>query len=153
MLSLQLKSGEYFTIGDNITVQVLKRSSSLVRVIVEAPREIPVLRGAVHERTEERPEWLRKKPPKSPSERKYDARHFEEWTKKKELREQAQLREAEEKAFVLRELIDITEHLDEVIAAHGKGNIQGKLTDLRSRLADLEDGQNTANEGGTAEDE
>jgi len=153
MLSLQLKSGDYFTIGDNITVQVLKRSSSLVRVIVEAPREIPVLRGKVHERTEERPEWLREKPPKSPSERKYDAKHFEEWTKKKELREQERQRESEEKAFVLRELIDITDRIDEIIAAHGTGNIQDKLTDLRSRLADLEDGQNTVNEGGTAEDE
>ncbi|MCI8554002.1 MAG: carbon storage regulator, partial [Clostridiales bacterium] len=39
MLSLQLKSGEYFTIGDDIVVQVFHDSSSF-RVQVKAPREL-----------------------------------------------------------------------------------------------------------------
>ena len=50
MLSLQMKSGEYLTIGENIAVQVFQAGSSF-RVSVQAPREIPILRGEVRERT------------------------------------------------------------------------------------------------------
>ena len=55
MLSLQLKSGEYLTIGDEIAVQIFEESGSTFRVAVKAPREIPILRGEVLERTGERP--------------------------------------------------------------------------------------------------
>ena len=54
MLSLQLKSGEYLTIGDEIAVQIFEESGSTFRVAVKAPREIPILRGEVLERTGER---------------------------------------------------------------------------------------------------
>ena len=67
MLSLQLKSGEYLTIGDEIAVQIFEESGSTFRVAVKAPREIPILRGEVLERTGERPGGLREKRPKSPS--------------------------------------------------------------------------------------
>ena len=50
MLSLQLKSGEYLTIGDDIAVQIFKQSGSVFRVEVKAPREVPILRGAVREK-------------------------------------------------------------------------------------------------------
>ena len=49
MLSLQLKSGEYLTIGDEIAVQIFEESGSTFRVAVKAPREIPILRGEVLE--------------------------------------------------------------------------------------------------------
>ena len=58
MLSLQMKSGEYLTIGENIAVQVFQAGSSF-RVSVQAPREIPILRGEVRERAgAERPPGL-----------------------------------------------------------------------------------------------
>lgn len=69
MLSLQLKSGEYITIGENIAVQVFAGSGSTFRVAVKAPREVPILRGEVLERTEQRPDGLRDQAPQSPSRR------------------------------------------------------------------------------------
>lgn len=54
MLSLQLKSGEYLTIGDDIVVQVFEQGGT-IRVAVKAPRELPILRGEVHERDGQRP--------------------------------------------------------------------------------------------------
>ena len=55
MLSLQLKSGEYLTIGEDIAVQIFQTGSSF-RVAVKAPREIPIVRGEVLERQgEDRP--------------------------------------------------------------------------------------------------
>lgn len=57
MLYLQLKSGEYLTIGDDIIVQV--HTSSKVRVSVQAPKDMTILRGEVWERNgEERPGCL-----------------------------------------------------------------------------------------------
>lgn len=57
MLSLQLKDGEYLTIGDDIVVQV--SANSAVRVYVTAPKDKPILRGEVLERNgEERPRCL-----------------------------------------------------------------------------------------------
>ena len=74
MLSLQLKSGEYLTIGEDITVQVFKQSGSAFCVSVKAPREVSVLRGEVHERSGERPDGLLEKRPKSMARRRYDAK-------------------------------------------------------------------------------
>ena len=50
MLFLQLRFGEYLTIGDDIVVQVLQDPAGRVRVGVKAPRELTVLRGEVWER-------------------------------------------------------------------------------------------------------
>ena len=59
MLFLQLKSGEYLTIGDDIAIQVFQGSGAYVRVGVNAPKNMTVLRGEVRERTRaERPEGL-----------------------------------------------------------------------------------------------
>ena len=49
MLSLQLKSGEYLTIGDHIAVQIFQQTGSCFQVAVQAPREWPILRGEVRE--------------------------------------------------------------------------------------------------------
>ena len=55
MLFLQLKSGEYLTIGEDIAVQVFHG----IRVAVKAPKEVSILRGEVRERNgEARPEGL-----------------------------------------------------------------------------------------------
>lgn len=59
MLFLQLNPGEYLTIGDDIAVQVFLDSGSRIRVAVNAPKEMTILRGEVRERMGgERPKGL-----------------------------------------------------------------------------------------------
>ena len=84
MLSLQLKSGEYLTIGNDIVVQVFDQGGA-IRVAVKAPRELSILRGEVHERDGERPGGLLRQRPKTPSERVRNARRMEELARKKEV--------------------------------------------------------------------
>ena len=50
MLFLQLNPGEYLTIGEDIAVQVFLDSGSRIRVAVNAPKEMTILRGEVRER-------------------------------------------------------------------------------------------------------
>lgn len=59
MLCLQLKDGEYLTIGENIAIQVFRGPGAQIRVAVKAPKELTVLRGEVLERNgARRPEGL-----------------------------------------------------------------------------------------------
>lgn len=68
MLFLQLKTGEYMTIGDNVIIQLNDVSGSRCKLMVEAPREVPVVRGEVLERAgAERPECVMKTAPLSRS--------------------------------------------------------------------------------------
>lgn len=91
MLSLNVKDGEYITIGDNILVQAY-RFGTQTQVLVDAPREISILRGKLLEQSGgERPgnviKGYRKQPPPS------DRRRAEAWqktlTKRQENRESA----------------------------------------------------------------
>ncbi len=50
MLSLGLKQGEYLTIGDNVVVQLDRIAGDRCKLVIEAPRQIPVVRGTVLER-------------------------------------------------------------------------------------------------------
>ncbi len=50
MLSLGLKQGEYLTIGDNVVVQLDRITGDRCKLVIEAPRQIPVVRGTVLER-------------------------------------------------------------------------------------------------------
>ena len=50
MLCLNLTPGEYLTIGENVVVQLDRISGDRCKLMVEAPREISVLRGEVLER-------------------------------------------------------------------------------------------------------
>ena len=61
MLSVQLKNGEYLTIGENIVVQVYQTGQGF-RVTVEAPRDVPIVRGEVLERTGNRPACIHEEP-------------------------------------------------------------------------------------------
>ncbi|MCI9581482.1 MAG: carbon storage regulator [Oscillospiraceae bacterium] len=57
MLSLQLRDGDYLTIGNDIVIQVF--TNSTIQVHVQAPRDMTILRGEVLERNgEERPPCL-----------------------------------------------------------------------------------------------
>ena len=81
MLTLRIKSGEYITIGDDIAVQVFKQAGDSLQIAIKAPKEVPILRGEVLERTGNRPEGLREKRYKAPSERRRDAKRLEEMHK------------------------------------------------------------------------
>lgn len=78
MLSLQLKSGDYITIGNDVVVQVFKGSGPEFQVSIKAPREIPIVRGKVLERGGvQRPDGLHDKATKSPSRQIQSARRME----------------------------------------------------------------------------
>ena len=123
MLSLQLKSGEYITIGDDIVVQIFEQPGSSFRVAVKAPRELTILRGEVHERSGDRPDGLHKRRPQSPSERNYNRKHREEWEEKRTAKQD-----------VLRELTTITADMDGLSDAA----LRARLRDLRAELAALD---------------
>lgn len=76
MLSLRLKSGEYISIGNDIAVQIFKQTGDSFQVAVKAPREVPILRGEVLERSDARPDGLRESRSKSPSEIKASAKRL-----------------------------------------------------------------------------
>ena len=71
MLCLNLTPGEYMTIGDSVVVQLDRISGDRCKLMIDAPREIPVLRGEVLERTGgerpscvvEGPRWHRREIP------------------------------------------------------------------------------------------
>ena len=50
MLKLTLLPDEYLMVGENIVVQLLRVSGGRADVAIEAPRTVPVVRGAVLER-------------------------------------------------------------------------------------------------------
>ena len=126
MLSLQLKSGEYLTIGNDIAVQVFQNGPTL-RVAVKAPREVPILRGEVLERNGEgRPEGLRQKRPKSPSEKAHDARKLEKLVLRRE--REAEAREAQ--SAVLREMQAMLDRMDSL----GGEETREEISALRKRL-------------------
>jgi len=51
MLCLALTPGEYLTIGENVVVQVDRMAGDRCKLIIDAPREIPVVRGKALERS------------------------------------------------------------------------------------------------------
>lgn len=52
MLVLGRKPGEYVTIGNNITVKVIRSDEGDLRLAIDAPRGMRILRGEVYERDE-----------------------------------------------------------------------------------------------------
>ena len=51
MLCLNLNQGEYLTIGDKVVVQLDRISGDRCKLVIQAPKQVTVLRGAVLERT------------------------------------------------------------------------------------------------------
>jgi len=51
MLKLTLLPGEYLTIGEGIVVQLAQSENGRAELAVQAPREVPILRGEVLERS------------------------------------------------------------------------------------------------------
>lgn len=50
MLTLGVKVGEYVQIGDNIKVCITRGHSELLKLRIDAPKEVTILRGEVLER-------------------------------------------------------------------------------------------------------
>ena len=69
MLSLNLKSGEYLTIGENIVIQIIEKSGGAFQVSIRAPREVPIVRGELLERVGQRPDGFSLQKPKASSRR------------------------------------------------------------------------------------
>lgn len=53
MLILQRKKGESLTINDNITVTIMDSGPDWVKLAIDAPKEIPVLRSELKEAADE----------------------------------------------------------------------------------------------------
>ena len=59
MLSLVISQGDYVTIGNDVVLQFNHMSSNRCNLVIQAPKEIPILRGEVLERTgEKRPDCV-----------------------------------------------------------------------------------------------
>lgn len=54
MLVLGRKPGEYVVIGDNIKVKVVKSDDGHLRLAIDAPRDVNIVRGEVYEAEAER---------------------------------------------------------------------------------------------------
>lgn len=50
MLRISMKVGQYFTVGSDTVVQFDRLSGERVHLTINAPREVPILRGEVLER-------------------------------------------------------------------------------------------------------
>lgn len=95
MLSLQMKSGEYLTIGDNIVVQIFRGSGPAFQVSIKAPREIPVVRGELLERGGgERPGGLLNRRSKSRSDQIHAAKQLQKLAVRRERAQAAHERQA-----------------------------------------------------------
>lgn len=49
MLVLGRKPGEYVVIGEDIIVKVVKSEDGDLRLAIDAPRDVSIVRGEVHE--------------------------------------------------------------------------------------------------------
>lgn len=126
MLSLQLKSGEYITIGDDVAVQIFKESgSSGFRVAVKAPKEVPILRGTVRERDGKlRPDGLHDKRPTRPSARIQNAKKLEQYA----LRKEQQIKARETTLDAIEKLRSILSSLD------GHTDFPSALDDIKQQI-------------------
>ena len=71
MLRISMKVGQYFTVGSDTVVQFDHLSGERVHLTINAPREVPILRGEVPERNggqrpacvlEKSPQYIRQLP-------------------------------------------------------------------------------------------
>ena len=61
MLCISMKVGEYFTVGDNTVIQFDDLVGERAKMMVTAPREVPILRGELVERSGKRPDCVLEK--------------------------------------------------------------------------------------------
>ena len=64
MLCITLLPGDYFTVGNDTVIQFDRLSGERIHLIINAPREVPVIRGEVLERQGgQRPACVKEKSP------------------------------------------------------------------------------------------
>lgn len=64
MLCITLLPGNYFTVGNDTVIQFDRLSGERIHLIINAPREVPVIRGEVLERQGgQRPACVKEKSP------------------------------------------------------------------------------------------
>ena len=51
MLCISMKAGEYFTVGSDTVVQYNRLYGDRVHLMIHAPKEVPIVRGTVLERS------------------------------------------------------------------------------------------------------
>ncbi|WP_322174244.1 carbon storage regulator [Acutalibacter caecimuris] len=118
MLSLRLKSGEYFTVGEDVVVQVFRQKGDSIEVAVTAPREVTILRGELLEVTEKRPEGLREKDYKRRSEVAHNAKRMENIERKRT-----------ERAAACRQVADILDKMES-----NAPQLQGEIAAIRQQM-------------------
>lgn len=52
MLTIGTKPGQYVVINDNIKVYVIRQKNE-IRIAIDAPREIPIIRGELYEQNQQ----------------------------------------------------------------------------------------------------
>lgn len=130
MLLLNLKFGEYLTIGEDTYIQVFKHSESSFRAAIHAPKDVPIRRGAVRERTQD-------DAPAASSARRDGAKHYEAWAREKELRQTELRRESAERESAMRELSELAENMEELIAESGSRAVKARLNAVCERISAL----------------
>lgn len=53
MLVITRKKGESIRIGDNIEIKIIKIDDGSVKIAIEAPKEVVILRGELYKQVEE----------------------------------------------------------------------------------------------------
>ena len=51
MLCISMKTGDYFTVDENTVVQFQRLNGERVHLMIDAPKEVSILRGQVLERS------------------------------------------------------------------------------------------------------
>ena len=65
MLCITLLPGDYFTVGSDTVIQFDRLSGERIHLVINAPREVPVIRGEVLERQGgQRPACVKEKSPR-----------------------------------------------------------------------------------------
>ena len=59
MLSLGRNPGEYIVIGEDIVIQVVSMDG-LLRLAIDAPKDMPIVRGEIYEQTNPKPACIAK---------------------------------------------------------------------------------------------
>lgn len=138
MLSLQMKSGDYVTIGNQVVVQVFKESGPQFRISIKAPKEISIVRGKVLERDgEQRPEGLLdRKPKRSPS----DKKHYAQYLQKVKKRQDAYRSGQEICAGVLHQLGEILDNPKHTLRRRELELVRTQIRELADIWENLNDG-------------
>ncbi|MBR2896160.1 MAG: carbon storage regulator [Oscillospiraceae bacterium] len=133
MLSLRVKSGEYITIGNDIIVQIFREGTD-ARVEVKAPRELTILRGEVLERTEQKPDGLFAKCPKSSAHLTRDAKNKEKLTARKAYFASQQAEDERRRNLQTQELLAIAADMGKLTEQAGDAQLRMQLQTLAERL-------------------